>query len=95
MKLKWGQIVSLIVWAYKVFMKIIKTDTSGVNDLEKHGAVKAMIMPYVNKKGWDFNGSDIDRIINGFVWFIKTLLRVKRKKKDNADNGDEVVPEGI
>jgi hypothetical protein len=81
MKLNLKEVIGLIIWLYKVVRQIIKVDGTNLPDTQKHRYVKDRIMPYIRKKGWDFNGDDVDRIINGLVWFVKKVVMSINKKK--------------
>lgn len=80
MKLNWNEIISLLIWLYGIVKEIIKANSFNIPNTQKHDYVKTKIMPCIKKKGWDFNGDDVDKIINGLVWFIKKIIRSKKKQ---------------
>jgi len=75
--IKWTEIIALLIGLVRIWRKIVAVNNISVSNYDKHQAVKAMIMPYVKKKGWDFTGDDVDRIINELVWVIKKIIRSK------------------
>jgi hypothetical protein len=79
MKLNWKEIIELIIWLFKVVKQIIKADAYVMSNKYKHSYVKERIMPYIKNKGWSFTGDDVDKIINGLVWFIKKVWESNKK----------------
>lgn len=78
-KINWQEAINLIIWIYKVVKEIIRAESYNVPSNQKHDYVKAKIMPLIKERGWSFTGDDVDKIINGVVWFIKKIVKSKNK----------------
>jgi enterochelin esterase-like enzyme len=73
MKLTADKTIGLLLAGYKIYREIRKQEKVVSHPKAKHEAVKEALMPYLNKK-YAFSGDDVDKIINGIIWFIKKCL---------------------
>jgi hypothetical protein len=72
-KLTVDKTVGLLLCAYKIYREIRKQEKLNKPQKSKHAAVSEAILPYLERYG--FGEGDVDRIINGLIWFIKKFVR--------------------
>lgn len=75
MKFRITQIFNMLIWLFSVVRRILAAEKLSIPGAEKHQYVKAYIMPVIRKRELGFSSDDVDRIINGLIWFLNRLVR--------------------
>jgi hypothetical protein len=73
MKLTVDKTIGLLLCGYKIYREIRKQEKLSKPPKAKHVAANQAVLPYLEK--YDFGEADVDRIINGLIWFIKKFVR--------------------
>jgi len=75
MKLKLSQFINLFLWLFSVLRRIFAVEKLNITGEQKHSYVKNYIMPLIKKRGLRFTGDDVDRVINGLIWFLNKFVK--------------------
>jgi hypothetical protein len=74
-----GKTINILLAVWKFYSCVAKQERKGNDAVESHAAIKKELIPYVGKLKWveltvnsDVeNFDDLDKIINGMIWFIR------------------------
>lgn len=87
MKLNWTMILGLGLDLFKIIKRIFLEEKSDNNGITKLANVRTFVRDLLKRRGWwrgagdngAFSDSDIDKVVNGVVWFIKKVYQLSRR----------------